>query len=349
MMNNFMVVEDDDINFIWDSIQKLQVIFHPTIAPDGNFDFNKFFESKRKKPFSLLIDRNILSSLLKLCESGSLRDKSESQIIGIIMAWAEMNMISVCAGMAVRERAFQIKSQEAGLVELQKFFEAYEAYPGQIWLLMAEGQITEIKPITYSNEPAKNITADYADSGDHYDMAVASLLHMVRLYRNKTLTAAEKVKDFFQWMYDNILISEYLLVYSIMVFTGQEGAKAPKHANSDDIDKVVSGCENQAWDIAYLTNWSTLYSDTDKYDEEFLFATNDILLKRIFIMKNCQYGFNGLLFHVFSKKEYRQLVDYIEEKMKNRVKPDFGENTHAYFSRLIEEEKQQLTLESDAK
>lgn len=348
-MNNSMVVEDDDINFIWDSIQKLQVVFHPTIAPDGNFDFNKFFESKRKKPFSLLIDRNILSSLLKLCESGSLRDKSESQIIGIIMAWAEMNMISVCAGMAVRERAFQLKSQEAGLVELQKFFEAHEAYPGQIWLLMAEGQITEIKPITYSNEPAENITADYADSGDHYDMAVASLLHMVRLYRNKTLTAAEKVKDFFQWMYDNILISEYLLVYSIMVFTGQEGAKAPKHANSDDIDKVVSGCENQAWDIAYLTNWSTLYSDTDKYDEEFLFATNDILLKRIFIMKNSQYGFNGLLFHAFSKKEYRQLVDYIEKKMKNRVKPDFGENTHAYFSLLIEEEKHQLTLESNEK
>ena len=175
-------------------------------------------------------------------------------------------------------------------------------------------------------------------------MAVASLLHVVQLIRNKNLTAAEKTKEFFQWMYDNLLVSEYLFVCAIMLFTGQEGAKAPKHANSDDIEKVIAGCENQAWDIAYLTNWSTLYSDTDKYAEEFLFATNDILLKRIFIMKNSPYGYNGLLFDAFSKKEYNQIMDYIEEKMKKRVKPDFGEDSHAYFTQLINDEKQQLSL-----
>lgn len=218
------------------------------------------------------------------------------------------------------------------------------AYIGQLWLQIAEGQITEIMPITYSNMPAKNITVDYAEGGDHYDMAVASLLHVVQLYRNKKLTAAEKIKEFFQWMYDNLLVSEYLFLYAIMLFTGQEGTKAPKHANSDDIEKVVAGCKNQAWDIAYLTNWSTLYSDTDKYAEEFLFATNDILLKRIFIIKNSPYGYNSLLFDAFSKKEYNQIMDFIEERMKKRVNPNFGEDTHAYFTQLINEETRQIAL-----
>lgn len=343
-MDSFLIVEGEDINFIWDTIQEQQLVFHPTIAPDGKFNFEKFYASKTKKPFILFIDRNILSSLLKLCEIGSLKDKRESQIVGLIMTWAEMNNISVSAGLAVKERASQLNSQEAGLVELQKFLEAYNAHPGQLWLQVAEGRITEIMPITYSGLPAKNITVDYAEGGDHYDMAVASLLHVVQLIRNKNLTAAEKTKEFFQWMYDNLLVSEYLFVYAIMLFTGQDGAKAPKHANSDDIEKVIAGCENQAWDIAYLTNWSTLYSDTDKYAEEFLFATNDILLKRIFIMKNSPYGYNGLLFDVFSKREYNQIMDYIEEKMKKRVKPDFGEDSHAYFTQLINDEKQQLSL-----
>lgn len=343
-MDSFLIVEDDDINFIWDTIQVQQIIFHPTIAPDGNIDIDKFFASKRKKPFVLFIDRNILSSFLKFCEAGSLKNKGESQLVGLIMTWAEMNDIAISAGLAIKERAFQLHSQNEGLVELQKFQEAFDAYPGQLWLQIAEGKITEIPPITYSNKPATDITVDYADGGDHYDMAVASLLRVVQLYRDKTLTAAEKVQMFFQWMCDHLLVGEYLLVYAAMLFTGQDGVKAPRHANSDDITKVVAGCENQAWDIAYLTNWSTLYSDTDRYPEEFFFATNDILLKRIFINKNGPYGYNGLLYNIFTQKEYNKLTDYIEEKMINRVKPDFGDDPHAYFMRLIDEEKNRLSV-----
>lgn len=81
-----------------------------------------------------------------------------------------------------------------------------------------------------------------------------------------------------------------------------------------------------------------------KYNEEFLFATNDVLLKRIFINANAPDRLNGLLFDVLSKKDYNQLMDFIEDKMQNRVKPDFGENPHAYFQKLIEEEKRQLLV-----
>lgn len=341
-MDSFIALDDEEFNFIWDSVQKQQLIFHPTIAPDGKFDLSKFYTSKRKKPFILFIDRNILSSLLAYCEKGSLRDKTEARLVGLIMAWAELNDIAISAGLAVRERATQLNSQNEGLIELQKFLEAYNVHPGQLWLRVAEGQIINIPPITYSLSPAKDITVDYADGGDHYDMAIASLLHIVKLYRNKNLKSLDKMIDLFQWMYDNILVSEYILIYAAMLFTSQEYIRAPKNANSNDIEKVVAGCENQAWDIAYLTNWSTLYSNTNNYAEEFLFATNDIMLKRIFINKNGPNGFNGLLYEVFSKKEYNQLMDFIVGKMSNRVKPDFGEDTHAYFQKLIDEEKKQI-------
>lgn len=342
-MSSFLIVDNEDMDFIWNTVQEQQIIFHPDIASEGNFDYTKFFASKSKKPFILFIDRNILSSLLKFCENGSLKKKGESQLVGLIMTWAELNDIAISAGLAVMERASQLRSQEEGLIELQKFLEIFDAYPGQMWLKVAEGQLTEIPPLTYSLKPAQNISVDYSDGGDHYDMAFASLLHAVRLYRNPTIKPVDKVQMFFQWMYDHLLVSEYLLVYVTMLFTGQDGIKAPRHANSNDIEKIVAGCQNQAWDIAYLTNWSTLYANTEKYNEEFLFATNDILLKRIFINKNAPDGLNGLFFDVFTKKDYNRLMDYIEDKMLNRVKPNFGKDPHAYFKKLIEEEIRQLS------
>ena len=78
------------------------------------------------------------------------------------------------------------------------------------------------------------------------------------------------------------------------------------------------------------------------YDEEFLFATNDFLLKRIFINTHAPNGLNGLLFTLFSKKDYDQLIDCIEARIQNRVKPNFGDNPRVYFQDLIEDEKQRL-------
>lgn len=245
-MNSFLIVNDEDMNFVWDTIQEQQVILHPTIAPDGRFDFKKFFEVKRNKSLVLILDRNILSSFLKFCEKGSLKNKGESQLIGIILTWAEMNDVAVSAGQAIKEQATQVQSQSEGLTELQKFLDAFHSYPGQLWLQVSEGKITEIPPVKFSLTAAQNITVDYTDGGDHYDMAVASLLHIVRLCRNKTQNAAEKLKDFFNWMCDNLLVSEYLLVYAAMLFTGQENIRAPRNSNSGDMDKVIAGCKNQA-------------------------------------------------------------------------------------------------------
>jgi len=47
---------------------------------------------------------------------------------------------------------------------------------------------------------------------------------------------------------------------------------------------------------------------------------------------------------VFSEKECNQLWDFMKHKMTNRVKPDFGEDAHSYFQKLIEEEKRQLSI-----
>lgn len=219
IVDSFLIMKNEDFNYIWDTIQQLQIIFHPQIAPDGKFDFKKFFEIKSKKPIILFVDRNILSGLLNFCEKGNLRDKEESQILGVIMTWTEMNDIAISAGLAVQERATQTNNQEEGLRELQKFLEIFEVYPGQIWLRIAEGQDTEIPPIIFSDTSAKNITVDYSSGCDHYYMMVASMIHIVKLYRRRDMKSVDKIIEILGWTYDNLLLSQYALAYATLLFT----------------------------------------------------------------------------------------------------------------------------------
>lgn len=341
-MNDFLIIDDEDMNFIWNTIQQLQVVFHPQIAPCGKIDMERFFEIKRNKSIVLFVDRNILSGLLNFCENGSLKDRGESQILGLLMTWSEMNDIAISVGFAIQERATQTKNQEEGLKELQKFLEIIETYPGQMWLKIAEGQVTQIPPISFSGKVDIDNMVNYSNGCDHYYMLVASMLHIVKLYRNQELRPADKVIDFLRWTYDNLLLSQYALVYAILLFTGQEYIKAPKGANTGDINRIIRGCENQAWDICYLSSWSTFYFDSENVSQEFMFATNDNLLKRIFINTHGTDGVNGLLFAVFSKKDYNKIYDYILKRQANRNRPDFGESPQSYFEKLIDEEKEQI-------
>lgn len=41
-MNDFLIIDDEDMNFIWNTIQQLQVVFHPQIAPCGKIVWKDF-------------------------------------------------------------------------------------------------------------------------------------------------------------------------------------------------------------------------------------------------------------------------------------------------------------------
>lgn len=331
-----------EIQDIWLTIQNHQIVFHPEISPMGIFDINKLFQCKNIKPIILFLDRNILSSLLKLCKQGFLKNKEEMQIVGLIMVWTMINDIPISSGFALQEHATKTGDQEQALIELQYFLDIFERYPFEIWLKVAKGELTKISPLKCKENISNCTTIDYSNGCDHYYITLASLLHSVVLYRNKNLTIAEKMMRFLEWTYDNVLVSEYIIVYVALYFSGQEKIKTPKGANSNDFSKIVSGCENQAWDISYLSNWSTYYTDTKNYKEEFLFATNDDLLKRIFINKNSFNSLSDLFDNIFSQKDYINLSNLITEKTKNRKDIYFGKNSSEYFKKLIDIEKQYL-------
>jgi len=339
---SILVVDAEELNYIWDSICNLQLIFHPRLSREGAIDYKTLSTLKYSKKVNILLDRNLLSSLLKLSREGCLKNENEMRTIALLMTWALMNNFSISAGLALKEYATIIDDVIVPKMELQEFNNIFAYYPSMLWLRLAEGQIDRIPicplPITPFLTEIK-----YNEADDHLLMHFAEMLHGVYLYRRSDLSPVEKMVSFLKWNYKYLLISESTLVYVAMLFTSQVGVKAPKGSYSKDIKKIINGCKNQAWDLSYLSNWSCFHYNENREKDVFLFATNDNLLKMIFVNTYADGGFGALIEVLFSKSDVQQISDVINNNRGSmRVKPNFGDNPKDYFHRIIEQEKQRV-------
>lgn len=333
-----LVMNGEEYNFIWKTVCEMQLIFHPKYSQDGIVSYKEISELKRCKKIVVLLDRNLLSSLLKLARNGLLKDDREMKIIGLLMTWIIMNDISASAGLALMEYGTRINDSIEPKKELIEFNNIFDFYPSMMWLRLAEGEINEIPVCSLPVEPfmTKNI---YNEEDDHLLMHFAKMIHVVYLLRRSELSPVEKMIEFLNWNYKNLLISESTIVYIAMLFTNQSGIKAPKNSGSNDINKIIDGCKNQAWDLNYLSSWSCYHYDEDSMDEIFMFATNDIQLKKIFINTYCNGSVEALINAVYSRSEAQKIFQVINDNSRgNRIKPHFGVNPKEYLHQLIDTE-----------
>ena len=338
---NLMVVDVEDIEWVWEMIEKSQLIFHPKYAAEGKMEYSEITRLGYEKEILILFDRNLFIGLRDLANYGYLKDEKEMRIIALVMTWALLNNFPIAPGLALKEGGTQVKSDLAAKMELAMFQEIFKYYPSMTWLKLAEGEIDSI-PICDIPKTPYEIDVDYEKDDDHFLMHFAEMLHLVTLLRNKELSAVEKMLDFLEWNYDELIISESTIIYVAMLLSNQNGVRGPKNYNSNDIDKIFNGCRNQAWDLSYLSSWSTVYYNEDKYDKIFFFATNDLGLKRILVNSFTDTRAIGCIECCFAKKEVERILALIEQKQINRIMPDFGKNPRQYFYKLIEREKGKL-------
>ncbi|MEK5585480.1 MULTISPECIES: hypothetical protein [Paenibacillus] len=338
---SFLVMDDEEYSFIWETLCELQLIFHPKYSREGKIDHKELLGLKTTKKVSVMLDRNLLSSLLKLTRDGYLKDEQEMRRIALLMTWMIMNNYPASPGLALKEYATKINDIIEPKRELREFNNIFDYYPSMMWLRLAEGAIDSIPVCPLPTEPF--ITEiEYNEDDDHLLMHIAEMLHVVYLCRRRELSPVEKMLDFLMWNYKYLLICESTLVYTAMLFTSQSGIKAPKNSGSNDIEKILVGCRNQAWDLNYLSNWSSFHYYEKTMDEIFMFATNDILLKRIFINTYTSGGVGTLIEAVFSKSDSQKIFEVVNFNQRNRIIPDFGADPKIYLRQLIEQEKHRL-------
>lgn len=305
------IVYERDIKSITEVLMKEKVIFHPRISPTGIPNFQNY----GFRDFVLLIDRNICSSLLQLCKKGELPNPHVTRLIGCLMFWSIFNNISVTSGVALTEYLNTTNNRQAAGNELKIFQEIFNYYHPNVWLNLGLGREKAIEPIILEINDAHELDWDL----DHFYFHYAEMLHISYLLNRNDMEPEEKMIEYLQWTSSNLLFSQYTTIYACMLFTNS--IKASRFTKKKDILKE---CRNQAWDLTYLSEWSTLYWDDMLHQQVFLFSTFDKALKRIFIETHS--ADENFLYKWFGRKNGEKILhEYIRltnRKTKTGIKMD---------------------------
>lgn len=332
-MKSFKISESDLKDITLFLIEK-KVILHPVISPEGVMDFT----GHRQKNYVLILDRNLVITLLKLVSNGILKDKFSLKLISSLMSWIEINNVSINAGLALAEYSHHHRRNGEASAENNLFQKIFDSYNPDIWFNLALGRVKKISPITL--DKSENINYQFFVESDHFKMHFLEMLKIAQVHFDENLTTLEKFRHLHQWIYYNILMSDYTHVFAALVFGGKSKVfKGPRPLFED----AIKTCSNQAWDMTYLSIWSTYYYYENSTEDIHLFATNDKELKELFTL--AQSNSANLYKKLYGDQLGSKITALIKQIYIPRKKPDI-ESKKLDELIIIEKAKLEVVLSS---
>ena len=295
---NILLVNEEQVKKVTQILIEKKVLYHPNISPTGIPNFKNY----RGREFVVILDRNILVDLLRLVETGTLKDRNKLKIVASLLFWSDFNNVALTSGFALMEHS-HFKGDNSESNHQHNLFQSIHGnYNPKTWLELALGQKTSIPQI----EIKSSEEAEYLINNEHHTWNYLQILKLCQLLVRTDLSRTEKIEKFHQWSYDNVLVGIYSTCYAMLFLSSQ--AKLSVKFAKISINKILHSCSNTAWDLTYLSFWSTLYWTDRNSGEVFLFATMDKELKKIFS-------------HVHSQSE-DVFVQILGEQEGSRVKKD---------------------------
>lgn len=282
---SFLAFQDDELNYLIDTINQLQMFYHHTYAPLGKFDSHNIFEIQAKDDVMIIADKNLVSPVCEMVKHGSLKDVLRMRKTAMFVLWGNYLNARTTCGLGLLENDTAGLSTVTGETTRKLFLHGINNVPSQIWKNIAFGYISEIpKEFLYTSEDEVVEEETYICNDDLLLLCNEdATIKLVQLIRTKNVSGVDKFITFMNWYADNMDVAESVIVYAALVFCNAQNISKPKFCDSKNYDKVVKGIKNQAWDLTYITQWSTMYyNETDQ--KKFLFATDDITQK--FIVAN---------------------------------------------------------------
>lgn len=303
-----------------------KIILHPQISPKGIPDFSGY----EGRNFVLILDRNILVRILRLVKNGELKDSHSLKIVSCLLAWSEFNNIKLNSSLALIEYSQHHGGNKESSIENNIFRNIYKQYSPRDWFDLAIGKTRTIQKIEIEQEN----NFEFFIEVDHFKMHYLEMLKLSQLYFNDELKVVKKFELFHKWVYDNILICNYTTYFAVLLLGGKSKTFRNQKRNYESINQI---CKNVAWDLTYLSFWSTLYCSEKDSNQVYLFATMDKELRDLFFLTHN--GSPESYKKVFGKHQGQTIINRILEINLKRKKPEINPIA---LDKLIYEEQQNL-------
>ncbi len=318
-----LILEDNEPDILINNINQLQIVYHPKYAPCGKFAIKDLFNFS-KKEIMVIVDNNIVSPICDLAKKGFLPNKDQQIKVASLVTWIKFINATVTCGLGLIESDTAGLSNIPGEEKRNLFLYAINSIPAQLWKALAFNEIGKIPESFLIKTPIiidKSKNFSYQDEL-HFLTNEAAIIKIVNLLQSKDKIGHDKFLAFMEWYADNLILADSIIMYAAMVFGNVQHISKPKNLCSNDFEKVVKGIKNQAWDITYLTHWSSSYYG-EKNNICTMFATDDTTLK--FIIANiippgeCFVNVNSIFNTNNQKKKFDDLCQ--RKFGKNRIKP----------------------------
>ncbi len=320
---DILVFEDDELDTLNKVIDKLQLIFHPSICPNGKLDYHTIMELRSSdKEIIIIVDNNLTSPICEIARNGYLKNPDRMCKIAALIIWAKFIGAQLSCGFSLFETDSQKLSCYTAESTRLQFLHAVDNIPAHIWKALAFGDIDSV--------PSYYLLSDYKTDERKYEYnesifylsTEAAIIKIVELIKEDNIKPIDKFIAFANWYADHLIIAESILFYAAAVFKNVPNVAMPKKCKSSDFSEVIKGIKNQAWDLTYIVTWSTVYSN-EAVDKCNMFATDDITQKVIIVntipLGECMKA----LYSIFTTKKEIEMIDMlIESKFgKARIQP----------------------------
>ena len=300
-----------------------KIILHPIISPDGIPDFTGY----KGRRFVVILDRNILVRILRLVNNGELKDVHSLKIVSCLLAWSEFNNIALNSALALTEYSHHHGGNIESSNENNIFLHIFQQYSPRDWFDLALGKIKKIKKIELNIEK----DFEFFVEDNHFKMHYLEMLKLSQLYFNDELEIVKKFELFHKWVYENILICKYTTYFAVLLFGNKSKTFRNRKINYESIIRI---CKNGAWDLTYLSFWSTQYYYEKAAEQVYLFATMDNELRELFFLSHKETL--EIYKEIFGEENGQNIINSISYIYVRRDKPVVKPNL---LDELIKEEE----------
>lgn len=320
-MTNFLSFVDEEINIIKDANEQY-MLFHPFYAREGTISWDSIRELQQIDIF-ILADNNIVSPICEIVRNGTLANKERLRKVAAFVTLTKYLNAQMTCGLALIENDTAGKASTAAEENRQLFLYGIDRIPSNIWKQLALAQIDAIPAVFLESYHYKPNEKKYSFTDElHFLCHKAAITKIVALLRSKETSSFQKFYDFFLWYIDHLILSENIIAYAALVFGEKSGVAKPKNCTSSIFEKAVEGIDNQAWDIFYLSQWSTLfYYEED--NQAFMFASDDKTTKEILKNSLPPGKVQEAISEIFHTKNQKKAIDklFADKLGSNRKRP----------------------------
>lgn len=320
-MTNFLSFVDEEINIL-EEANKQFMLFHPFYAQEGKLSWEKIHELQQMETF-IFADNNIVSPICEIVKNGTLVNKERLRKVAAFVTLTKYLNAPMTCGLALIENDTAGKASISAEENRQLFLYGVDSIPSNIWKQLALGQVDAIPSAFlegYRYEPCEK---KYSFNDElHYLCHKAAITKIVTLLRSGENDGFRKFYDFLNWYIDQLILSENIIAYAALVFGAHKGVAKPKKFASPIFDKTVEGINNQAWDMFYLSQWSTFYY-YEEANQVFMFASDDKTTKEILKHSLPPGRVQEAISEIFHTANQRKLIKqlYTDKLGENRKRP----------------------------